>query len=149
MLRARYREFVESGDLHRDCRRETKYSDEQKFRAVEHYCRNSRRISKTVAVLGYPNRETLRMWIEELRPGARKVSIKRGSAVSFTNEQKQRAVIDLCSREGSAAAVAEDVGASRPTLYVWKAKLLGEHVPEGLPMPTKASWAMGGKNPNE
>jgi putative transposase len=129
MLRAWYREFVESGDLHQDYRRQGKYSNEQKQRAVEHYCRNGRCISKTVAVLGYPNHQTLRMWIDELRPGARKVCIRRGSAVSFLDEQKRRAVIDLCSREGPAAAVAGEVGVSRPSLYAWKNELLGEEVP--------------------
>ena len=129
MLRAWYREFVESGGLHQDYRRRLKYSDEQKQIAVVHYCSHGRCVSKTAAVLGYPSRETLRMWIDELRPGARKVSIRRGSTVSFSDEQKRGAVIDLCSRDGSAAAVAEDVGASRPSLYVWKNELLGVEVP--------------------
>ena len=120
MLRAWYREFVESDDLHQDYRRKAKYSNEQKQRAVEHYCRHGRCISRTAAMLGYPNRETLKMWIDELRPGARKVCIRRESTVSFSDEQKRRAVIDLCSREGSAAAIAEDVRVGRPSLYAWK-----------------------------
>jgi len=110
MLRAWYREFVESDDLHQDYRRKAKYSNEQKRRAVEHYCRHGRCISRTAAMLGYPNRETLKMWIDELRPGARKVCIRRGSTVSFSDEQKRRAVIDLCSREGSAAAISRGRG---------------------------------------
>jgi len=129
MLRCWYREFDESGDLHPDLRRRPRYSNEEKERAVEHYWVQGRCISRTVAVLGYPHRETLRTWIDELRPGARKVCIRKGSAVSFSDEQKQRAVIDLCSREVSASAVAEDVGVSRTSLYAWKAEWLGEEVP--------------------
>ena len=129
MLRSWYREITESGDLHQDFRRKPKYSHEEKQRAVEHYWVQGRCISRTVAVLGYPHRETLRMWIDELRPGVRKVSIKRGSAVSFSDEQKQRAVVDLCSRDGSAAKVARGVGVSRTSLYAWKAERLGEEVP--------------------
>ena len=129
MLRSWYREFNESGDLHQDFRRKPEYSHEEKQRAVEHYWVQGRCISRTVAVLGYPHRETLRMWIDELRPGVRKVSIKRGCAESFSDEQKQRAVIDLCSREVSASAVAEDVGVSRTSLYAWKTEWLGEGVP--------------------
>ena len=129
MLYAWYREFVESGELHQGYRRKEKYSHEQKQRAVEHYLRHGRSISKTAGVLGYPDDETLRRWIDELRPGNRKVSIRRGPRVSFSEEQKRRAVIDLCSREGSATAVAENLGVSRSRLNRWKNELLGEEVP--------------------
>ena len=112
MLRAWYREFVESGDLHQGYRA-GKYSDEQKQRAVEHFCRHGRSISKTIALLGYPKPDALRKWIDELRPGTRKVYAKRGPRVSFSEEQKRRAVIDLCSGECSAAAITRQLGVSR------------------------------------
>jgi transposase InsO family protein len=126
MLRAWYREFVESGDLHQGYRR--KYSEEQKRRAVEHFCRHGHSISETIAVLGYPKPEALRMWIDELRPGTRKVYIRRGARVPFSEEQKRRAVIDLCSGEDSAAAITRHLGVSRQRLYGWKNELLGEEV---------------------
>jgi len=129
MLRAWYREFAESGQLHRDHRGKAKYSDEQKRLAVRHYFGHGRCISKTAAGLGYPCCSTLRTWIDEQRPGVRKVCMRRGSAVTFSHEQKRRAVIDLCAREGSARTVAQDVGVSRPSLYAWKNELLGEEVP--------------------
>lgn len=129
MLRAWYHEFVESGGLHQDYYREPKYSNKQKQIAVEHFCSHGRCIAKTATALGYPHRDTLRKWIEELSPGTRKVSIKRGSAVSFSVEQKRRAVVDLCSREGAAAAVAKELGVSRPILYTWRNKLLGKEEP--------------------
>jgi len=66
MLRAWYREFIETGQLHRSLSRRHKYSEKQKKEAVEYYFAHGRRISKTVAVLGYPNRETLRLWIDQL-----------------------------------------------------------------------------------
>jgi len=69
------------------------------------------------------------MWIDELRPGARKVPIKRGSTVSFSGEQKRGAVIALCSRNGSAEAVAASVGVSRQMLCLWKRQLLERGVP--------------------
>ncbi len=128
MLRAWYLEFIGSGGLHPTYRRNAKYSRDQKQRAVEYCSGHGLCVSKTVEVLGYPHRATLRVWMDELRPGLRKVPIRVGSAVSFSEEQKRRAVVDLCSREGSAAAVAEDVGVSRPSLYAWKSQLLGEGV---------------------
>jgi len=39
---------------------------------------------------------------------------------------KQAAVIALCTRQGSAKSVAQDLGVSRPTLYNWRTQLLGE-----------------------
>jgi transposase InsO family protein/transposase-like protein len=126
MLRAWYREFVESGDLHQSCKR--KYSDEQKRRAVEHFCRHGLSISKTIALLEYPKRDTLMRWIDELRPGTRKVYAKREPRVSFSEEQKRRAVVDLCSGEESAAEISRQLGVSRYLLYVWKNQFLGEEV---------------------
>jgi transposase-like protein len=46
--------------------------------------------------------------------------------VQFSQEQKKDAVIELCAREGSAAAVADKLGVSRISLYKWKKELLGE-----------------------
>jgi transposase InsO family protein/transposase-like protein len=71
-------------------------------------------------------------WIDELSPDSRKVSIKQGSAVIFSEEQKRHAVIDLCSRDGPAAAIAAELGVSRPGLYLWKNKLLGKKVPRTM-----------------
>jgi len=129
-LRTWYREFVKFGELHQN--RPSKYSEEQKERAVEHYLKHGCSISQAAAELGYPP-ATLRIWIKELRPATRSVCSRRRSAVSLTEEQKRRAVIELCSREGSAAAVAKDVGASESSLYTWKKKLLGKEVPRAMP----------------
>jgi transposase InsO family protein/transposase-like protein len=46
--------------------------------------------------------------------------------VKFTQDQKKDAVIELCTREGSAAAVADRLGTCRYSLYKWKKELLGE-----------------------
>lgn len=129
-LRRWYREWVQSGHLHRGYRR--KYSDEQKQRAVEHFYRHGRCVSKTIAVLGYPSPDTLGRWIDELRPGTRKVYNKRGPRVPLSEEQKRRAVIDLCSGEHSAAAISRQLGVSRYLLHGWKNQLLGKEVPVAM-----------------
>jgi len=41
---------------------------------------------------------------------------------------KQSAVIELCMRQGSAQLLAQELGASRPSLYNWKNQLLGHDV---------------------
>lgn len=127
-----YREFGESGDLHRGFRKTPRYSAKQKQIAVDYYFEHGRNMSGTIRALGYPSRTMLRIWIDELRPGSRKVPIRRGDAVSFSDEQKRRAVIDLCSRDSSAETVAESVGVSRQMLYVWKDELLEKGVPAAV-----------------
>ena len=102
------------------------YTSAQKKAAVNYYLEHGRNISRTVRAVGYPTRETLAQWIDELAPGERKVRIRRGAVVQFSQEQKKDAVIELCAREGSAAAVADKLGASRISLYKWKKELLGE-----------------------
>ncbi len=138
-LRRWYREFVESGDLHQGYRGKGTYSEEQKQRAVEHFCRHGRSTSKTIAVLGYPKPDALRRWIDELRPGTRKVYNKGGPGVPFSEEQKWRAVMDLCSGEHSAAAITRHLGVSRHRLYGWKNELLGEEVPVAMAKKSRRS----------
>lgn len=121
-----YQEFKKSGRLHRRFPGKPRYSDEQKQTAFDYYFQHGRNLSRTVKAVGYPSRTLLTEWIDELRPGMRKTPIKAGNAVPFTDEQKCRAVIDLCSRTGSAGAVAESVGVTRQALYAWRRKLLGE-----------------------
>jgi putative transposase len=127
-----YREYEQSGDLHSEYRKKPEYSARQKQAAVEHYFEHGRSISATMRAVGYPSREVLRKWIDELRPRSRKAPIKQGSAVSFSDEQKCRAVIALCSRDSSAKSVAASVGVSRQALYLWKNQLLAKGVPGAM-----------------
>ena len=127
-----YQEFEQSGELHSEYRKVPKYSAKQKQLAVEYYLEHGRNIPGTVRALGYPSRALLGIWIDELRPGSRKVPIKPGIAVPFSEEQKRRAVIALCSRDSSAESVAVSVGVSRQMLYVWKRELLEEGTPGAM-----------------
>jgi DNA invertase Pin-like site-specific DNA recombinase len=83
--------------------------------------------------LGYPSRETLAAWIEELCPEIRKRIVGRAvDSVPKSQKVKQAAVIELRTREQSARVVAEKAGVSRPTLYNWKNQLLGREVPASM-----------------
>src|SRR5690554_7700995 len=46
--------------------------------------------------------------------------------IQFNEEFKKDAVISLCTRDSSAATVAEEYDVSRGCLYKWKKQLLGE-----------------------
>lgn len=123
-----YQEYREYGDLHRSFPSNPKFSSEQKRTAVDYYFEHGGNVSRTVRVLGYPSRTLLTQWIDELRPGMRKTPVRSGNGLRFTQEQKRRAVIDLCSRTGSASEVAETIGVTPQALYGWKRELLGKGV---------------------
>jgi len=103
--------------------RRSKYSMEQKKAAVEYFLEHGRCLSRTVRALGYPSRQLLRLWRDELAPDTRKSRVGR---VKYTWEQKEDAVIALCTREGSAREIAKDFGITRVALYNWKDSLLGK-----------------------
>ena len=127
-----YKEYQETGGLHRRFNRHPKYTKEQMQFAVDYYLNHGRNLSRTVRVVGYPSRPTLEEWIDELAPQERKVHIKRSAVVQFSQEQKRDAVVELCAREGSGATVAEELGISRYSLYKWKKELLGEKDGESM-----------------
>lgn len=129
-LKAWCAEFADKQDLRTGYRREKwHYNEEQKRRAVDHYVGQGHCLIHTVRCLGYPSRETLRVWIRELRPefgktitGSSLVNVPRSRA------EKQQAVIALNTRASSAKEVADAVGVSRETLYNWHHQLL-RHAP--------------------
>lgn len=61
--------------------------------------------------LGYPSQELLASWIDELEPGRR---TKRADASRIPDKMKEKAVIDLVTREGSAKEVSDGLGAEGP-----------------------------------
>lgn len=125
-LRGWYREYQKNGMIHKEYDKKDKYSDEDKQKAVNYYLEHGKCISRTCRKLGYPCRTVLKEWIEEIAPGQRKCCKKPSTTVILTPEEKKQAVIDLCSRTGSADEIAEKYGVSRCSLYAWKKELLPE-----------------------
>jgi transposase InsO family protein/transposase-like protein len=123
-LRDWHKEFLQAGDLHHTYAGRSRYSDQQKRKAVEYYLSHGENTSGTTKTLGYPCRETLRTWIDELMPGLRRVPIRSGPTAELSEEQKREAVVELCSREVSASSVADAFGVCRVSLYNWKHRLL-------------------------
>jgi transposase InsO family protein/transposase-like protein len=99
------------------------YSAEQKNVAVEYYFSHGRCLARTIRAVGYPCRELLAEWCKAVEPARRTQSRNK---VYFSNEQKQEAVIALCSRTGSAKEIAGAQGVTRTALYNWKDALLGK-----------------------
>lgn len=109
-----------------------RYSHEQKTGAVDHYLTHGRCIAATLKALGYPGRGTLATWLGELHPESRRRVVGRAGSVSRPPELKRAVVLELCTRQGSAQAVAQKLGVSRPTLYNWKNQLAGPEVPASM-----------------
>lgn len=127
-LRRWYRSYIETGGLPERSPPKPKFSIEQKRRAVDHYFTHGRCLARTSGALGYPCVATLRAWIDALHPGTRPRLTGKATGAPFSPEEKQQAVIELCSRQGGAAAIADEVGVSRQVLYKWKDQLLDDGV---------------------
>jgi putative transposase len=125
-LKKWYREYIAQGDLQRSTSRKGKFTAEQKRLAVDYYLEHGRSISATIRAVGYPCRGTLKQWIQERCPDIRTAAIQHRRSEPFSEDEKRHAVIELGTRDGSAAAVAEKIGVSRTHLYTWRHQLLGE-----------------------
>lgn len=121
-----YRTYIEAGDLPKHSRLKPRYTHEQKQAAVAHYVDHGRCLARTCRILGYPTRNVLAAWVDELHPGARRLVANTNASGPFALERKQLAVSELCDRQGPACKVAKKVGVSRPMLYKWKDELLGD-----------------------
>ena len=74
MLRIWHKEFIETGELHEGFRGgRNKYTAEQKQAAVDYYLEHGRSLSRTIKAMGYATKESLRLWIDDLAPGRRKI----------------------------------------------------------------------------
>ena len=82
--------------------------------------------------LGYPGRGTLTKWVREAFPEARRAVVGSVGQRRYPESLKQAGVVELCTRQESAQAVADKLGVCRPTLYNWKNQLLGREAPTSM-----------------
>jgi putative transposase len=80
--------------------------------------------------LGYSCRLTLEKWILELAPDEKKYCCSNVSKVKYTREQKEQAVISLCSRCTSSKEAAAEHGTTREYFFFGKTSFLkrGEQI---------------------
>ena len=119
-LKSWHREYLQNLDLLPGYVRPPKFTQDQKALAVEHYLAHGRNVAFTIRALGYPGRASLHAWVQEVNPNARPRVL--GSLSSMAD--KRAAVLELCTREGSAQTIADKVGVCRETLYNWRKELL-------------------------
>lgn len=100
-----YREYVATQGLRAGYRSSrSKFTEEQKQAAVQHYLDHGRCIAFTLRQLGYPGRVTLTTWIDELHPGTRVPMVGRAPNVQHPMQTKKAAVIELCSSTATSTA---------------------------------------------
>lgn len=131
-LKCWYQEYEKSIALKVGYVRPQKYSDEQKRLAVQHYLDHDRCIASTMKAMGYPCRAVLTGWIDELHPEVRPRMVGRAPNVKHPLDLKNTVIVDFCTRQTSAQAIAKKVAVCRPTLYNWKNQLLGREVPASM-----------------
>jgi putative transposase len=133
-----YDAYAREGENVFGYRRRAKYTEEKVERAIAHFLEHGRRYRFTMRELGYPGHDLLQHWVRERVPDVRMTSGQRDAVRSSSDEEKRQAVVDLCSRTGSAQEVAERVGVSRVQLYTWRRELLQEAGPTVKRKRTKA-----------
>ena len=140
-LKGWFREYEQRLDLPAGyAGREPKFSPAQKAAAIEHYLTHDRCIAATMRALGYPCRGTLTKWVREAFPEARRAVVGSVGQRRYPESLKQAGVMELCTRQESAQAVADKLGVCRPTLYNWKNQLLGREVRIPVHLNTRSGY---------
>ena len=136
-LKGWYREHERRGDCAKGYHRAPKYSMAQQQAAVDHFLHHRHCIDFTRKALGYPCPVLVAEL--DLRAASRTLSAqcRAQSPVPRPLEVEQEAVIALCTRQGKARAIAQDLGVSRETLYNWKDQLLGREAPASMKRQSK------------
>ena len=117
-----YIEEQETGILHYGRLWLLKHPLEDRKYAVQCCIENGCNYTKTSREIGYPGPKTLKVWCDELAPGACKERIGK----RYNIEDKRHGVEVFCSREVSSYKVSAMLGISRSALYKWKIALLGK-----------------------
>ena len=132
-LKSWHQSYEQGSDLPRGyARKKLKYTQAQQTLAIEHYFAHGRCIAATIKTLGYPSRDSLRAWIQAVRPRLCSPDVARPDTSARSPGLKQAAVIALCTRQESAREVAQRLGVCGPTLYNWKNQLLSPETPASM-----------------
>lgn len=130
-----YKEYEETGGLHKSYSSPSKYSDEQRKAAVQYYVEHGRNKSRTVKALGCPTRHQLTKWLKQDLPDEVLPCATGQSLVHLSKGQKEQVAIELCTRDGSAQEISDKYNVGRYSVYNWAWNLLGKE--NVSPMPRK------------
>jgi len=126
-LRNWYKEYQQTGRLNEHRKQVVKFNEKQKEFAVNHFLENGRNLTKTSRALGYPNRNTLRIWVEKSSPNSLYVNHCKAKPekIRCSLEEKETAVVSWLN--GTADyKIAYKYDVSRATIFNWREKLLSK-----------------------
>ena len=125
MLAKWYQEYKE-GRLKKKVFRTPKFTEAQRKAAVQHYLTHGKNMSFTIQELGYPGRSTLSHWLSEDCPEEKRTCKISAPTVYLSQEQREQAAIDMCTRTESAQEVADRYQVSRYTVYNCQWQVFGK-----------------------
>lgn len=102
-------------------KRYARYTLEQRQAAVDHSLTHGRRVSRTIRQPGYPSKEVLASWIDELAPGERR--LRHGP---IPGRLRREAVLDVASGRMTSRRAADGLGVDSSVVRNWKRRLLDE-----------------------
>lgn len=93
-----YKEYKAAGTLHKKSCPKPRYTQAQKEKAVSYYAEHRISITQACREMGYPHRDMLRAWIQEIRPdlfNKKQDACKKNShLIRYTEEEKYAIVED-------------------------------------------------------
>ena len=131
-LKGWYNEYQQKLDLPAAMRAGSpSFRRSKKAAAIEHYLTEDRCIAATMKALGYPGRGTLTAWVREAAPEARRAVVGSVGRRRYSGKLMQAGVMELCTREESARAVADNWRVPANAVQL-EEPLLGREVPASM-----------------
>lgn len=129
-LRSWYKEYKAPGTLHAKSRSKPRYTQAQKEKAVTYYAEHNISITQACREMGYPHRDILRTWIQEIHPDLlrqKQGSCKKNSClIRYTKEEKYEIVEEWMTSNIPVYQVAAKYGVSKAAISKWKFQILGK-----------------------
>lgn len=105
----------------------SKWNKKEQKVVIEYYFSHGESVTRTCRKFGYPSTSSLKIWVKNDKRWKRKHKIHKKTA-KLNDEDKQKAIVDLVTRDSSANYVANKYNVNRATLYEWQKELTGEPI---------------------
>ena len=123
LLYAWIKDYKENGTCSN--KKRSKYTEEQRQRAVEYFKSHGMSVAKTITDLGYPGRTLMNEWLKEDLPREKGVwsCNSHRKVVRYSQEQKYNAVEMYCSGK-KPKEISEELSVNPASIRVWYKQLL-------------------------
>lgn len=132
MLKRWYDDYKKNNKVFINTKRKSRYSKDQRKKAVNFYLTHGKNIAYTVRKLGYPSRSILSNWICEDVKNHQSGILKGKNIVQYTLEEKKNAALEAALRNESMNKISKKTQASSQSLYNWKRKYISDSLNEQI-----------------